>query len=74
MLFGAEKPMRDEDKTKKQLINELVELRESVARLETECKQATEILQKSKIRQDTIQERAKLGTWEINFVNNWKKS
>ena len=39
--------MKDEDKTKKQLINELAEMRQRVAQLQaadTECKQAEEAL------------------------------
>ena len=45
--------MEDEGKTKKQLISELVELRQLVAALnatETECRQARAALQKSEAR------------------------
>jgi C4-dicarboxylate-specific signal transduction histidine kinase len=58
--------MKDTNKTKKQLINELAALRQRIAELEavdTECKQAEEVLQKSETFLDSIIEQSPYAMW-----------
>lgn len=65
--------MKDENKTKKQLVNELIELRKLIAESQksvTERKVAEDTLKKSKARLIEAQRIAHLGNWEWDIEKN----
>jgi diguanylate cyclase (GGDEF)-like protein/PAS domain S-box-containing protein len=65
--------MKDTDKTKEQLISELVDLRQRVAELEriaNDCRQAEQVLRESKDRLNLTLATAHMGIWEWDIVTN----
>ncbi|HLB05939.1 MAG TPA: PAS domain-containing protein, partial [Thermodesulfobacteriota bacterium] len=65
--------MRDEGKTKEQLMDELVELRQRIAEMEAseaEIKKVGEALRKSEARLAAAQRISHIGSWEWDIIKN----
>ncbi len=65
--------MKDTDKTKEQLVNELVELRQRTTKLEaleTERKRAQERLKQNEAMLAEAQHIAHIGSWELDIISN----